>query len=45
VTRDPGVLTGDKERYEIRWPENRMYYAVMRKNIRLGDLRPGCTYW
>jgi len=43
VAREPDVLCGDEEEYEIRWPENRMYCVVMRKNVRLGGPRIGCT--
>ena len=43
MAREPEVLCGDEEEYEIRWSENRKYFVVMRKNMRLGGLRTGCT--
>ena len=41
--QEPKVLIGDKEDYESGWPVNRMYCVVMRKNMRLGGPRTGCT--
>lgn len=31
---------GDKEGYELGWPETRMYCVVMRKSIRVDDRDP-----
>jgi len=45
VAREPDIMCGDVEEYEIEWPENQMYFVVMRKNMRLGGPRAGCTYW
>ena len=45
VAREPGVLYGDEKDYETVWPENRMYFVVMRKDMRLGGHRTGCTLW
>ena len=42
---EPDVLCDDEEEYEIGWLENRMYCVVLRKNMRLGGPRVGCTYW
>jgi hypothetical protein len=41
--REPEVLIGDKEDYGSGWPVNGMYCVVMRKNMRLGGPRTGCT--
>jgi hypothetical protein len=43
--RDPGKLIGEKEVYESRWPENWMYFVVIRKDIRLGGPRIDCAVW
>jgi len=45
VARYPDALCDDEEEYEIGWPENRMYFVVMRKNVRSGGQRAGCTNW
>ena len=37
VAREPDVLCGDEKDYETGWPENRMYFVVMRKNMRFGS--------
>ena len=37
MATEPDVLCGDEKEYETGWPENRMYFVVMRKNMRFGS--------
>lgn len=36
MAREPVVFCGDKEGYESGLSQNRMYFVLMRKNMRLG---------
>jgi len=37
------VLIGDKKLYESGWSENRLYFVVIKKDMRLGCPRTECT--
>ena len=43
MARELDVMWGDEKDYEIGCPENRRHFEMMRKNIRIGGPRAGCT--